>query len=262
MPVMIYGYVSLPVVALYNNYTTLSDKLKNFINGILDSTAAGVGNLISEGNHDKIYELYKELFSFRYWVAGILAACFCFLSSDFISVWLGKQYELSPTVVLLISIAFFYNIARNVTDQFINGYGLFYDVWAPIAEATIFVIASIAFGSWLGLEGVLLGPITSLTIIVYIWKPYFLFTKGFKLSIHKYWLLFLTNVLLIIASYFISSFIVDFFIPQPVTGWLLWIGKAILYFLSMTFISLILFLLFSKGMKGFLIRLVRSRINK
>lgn len=262
MPVVIYGFASLPVVALYSNYTTISDKLKGLINGVLDSTAAGVGNLISEGNKEKIFELYKELYSFRYWAAGVLVSCFCFLSTDFIAVWFGRQYVLSPLLVILISIVFFYNIARNVTDQFINGYGLFYDVWAPITEVIIFIIASVSFGYFYGLEGVLLGPIISSTLIIYIWKPYFLFTKGFKLRFHKYWILFFTNITLIVVSYIVSGTITDIIMPHPVTGWLAWLEKSFIFFILMTISSFILFYALSQGMRGFMNRLFIARKNK
>lgn len=52
-PFLIYSYVSLPVVALYSNYTLITQKVQGFVTGILDSTSAGVGNLISEGNKEK-----------------------------------------------------------------------------------------------------------------------------------------------------------------------------------------------------------------
>ena len=42
-PFLIYSYVSLPIVALYGNYTLITQKLQGLISGILDSTSAGVG---------------------------------------------------------------------------------------------------------------------------------------------------------------------------------------------------------------------------
>ena len=53
MPVLIYGYVSLPVVALYNNYTLIGGKLNAIVNAVLGSTNAGVGSLIAEGDKKK-----------------------------------------------------------------------------------------------------------------------------------------------------------------------------------------------------------------
>lgn len=259
MPIIIYGFVSLPIVAIYGNYTTITGKLEGLINGVLAGTTAGIGNMISEGNKEAIYEVYKELLAFRYFIAGVFSSCFYCLSSDFISLWLGKQYTLSPLIVLFVSIILFYNIARNVNEQFINGFGLFYDVWAPIAESIIFLAASIAFGYLLGLAGILLGPILSMTLIVYIWKPYFLYSKGFKISIHKYIVIFFTNIALILLAGLLSYTVIKAIFPQAVDSWPLWIGKAIVFFGIMTVISFILFYFFSQGMKGFIKRLLMIR---
>ena len=258
-PILIYGYVSLQMVAMYNNYTTLSNKLFNFINAILGSTYAGVGNLISEGNKQKTYELYKELFSIRFYIAGVLSLCIYYLSSDFIKIWLGNQYVLKPLVVFFVALIFFLSIVRNVNDQFINGFGLFYDVWAPITEIFIFVLASILFGHFYGLIGVLMGPVLSLIIIIYVWKPYFLFSKGFHLNVAKYWKMFLINLCLILATYFIVSPLVNYLFAYNITSWGLWVSKASVFFVFVSCISLLLFYYFSYGMRGFILRILSIR---
>lgn len=260
-PFLIYGFVSLPVVALYNNYTQISSKLSNLINGVLASSTASVGNLIAEGNSQKTLELFKELFAFRFWIAGVFSSCVYYLSSDFISVWLGKQYVLSDVVVALIAISFFANIARNVIDQFKFGFGLFSDVWSPIAEACIFVAASVLFGSLYGLSGILMGPLLSMALIVFIWKPYFVFSKGFHLPVKLYWTLFFRNVFLILLSLVFSNYICTL-INIHVVGWGSWILKASIYFCINLSSSLLLFTFFSKGMKGFILRLIASYKNK
>ena len=45
-PFLTYTFVSLRLVAYYGNYTIIVDKLVLLINTVLDSTSAGVGNLI------------------------------------------------------------------------------------------------------------------------------------------------------------------------------------------------------------------------
>lgn len=258
-PILIYGYVSLQMVAMYNNYTTLSNKLFNFINAILGSTYAGVGNLISEGNVQKTYELYKELFSIRFYIAGVLSLCVYYLSSDFIKIWLGNQYVLNPLVVFLVALIFFLSIVRSVNDQFINGFGLFYDVWAPLTEIIIFVLSSILFGHFYSLIGVLMGPILSLIIIVYVWKPYFLFSKGFHLNVGKYWKMFLINLALTLATYYIAAALVSYLFAYNITNWGQWISKAFTFFMLTSCISLVLYYYFSYGMRGFISRILSVR---
>jgi hypothetical protein len=186
MPVLIYGFVSLPVVALYGNYTMIGMKLNAAVNSVLGSTSAGVGSLIAEGNRTKIMEIYERLFAIDMIGAGVIAACIWRLSSPFIALWLGKEYVLESTVVLLISLEFFLGILRLGTDQFIQGSGLFSDVWSPLVEVLLLLVVSLSCGWLWGLPGVLLGPIVSVIAVIYLWKPYFLFSRGFKMSVYHY----------------------------------------------------------------------------
>lgn len=62
LPILIYAFASLPTVALYANYTLVTQRIQGLLGGILDSTNAGVGSLISEGDQQKIWSVYKQLF--------------------------------------------------------------------------------------------------------------------------------------------------------------------------------------------------------
>ena len=103
-------------------------------------------------------------------------------------------------MVLLI---FALNIIRGTTDQFISGYGLYNDIWAPIVEVIIFIVVAFIGGYYWELEGLLLGNIVSLLIIIYGWKPYFLFKYGFKISIWKYLLNMFKYIIITYLSYIV-----------------------------------------------------------
>ena len=252
-PFLIFTFASLPVVGLYGNYTLINDNIRTFVGGVLDSTAAGIGNLISENNQEKILRSYKELFSVRFLSAGILASCLYMLISPFVSVWLGVGFVLSDVVVILLCIQFFLVILRGTTDQFINGYGLFYDIWAPISEAGLLVVISVIFGSIYGLPGVLFGPIVASIIFVHIWKPYFLFSKGFKIPIWRYIKLFSSN-LITFALAFIFAMIGYNSIGRYIAienDWIQWIVNAVIFTIVISIITLILFYTFVPGIKSF-----------
>lgn len=71
-------------------------------------------------------------------------------------------------------------INRTTIDEYKNGFGLFQDIWAPLVEGVINLGIALVGGYFLGIKGVLLGTVTSNIIIVYGWKPYYIFTKAFK----------------------------------------------------------------------------------
>ena len=239
-PFLIYSFVSLPMVAIYANYTLLTDKLSKLIQGVLDSTSAGVGNLISEGDSEKIWRVYQQLFSLRMFIAGLCSSSFYYLSDGFICLWLGNDYLLPNTTILLLTISFFLLIVRGTTDQFLNGYGLFYDVWAPIAEAIIFLVSSVLFGKLMGLNGILLGPILSMLFIIHFWKPYFLFRKGLNRSIGHYIKQFLFCIGSSLLSYALSSWLISLF-EITISSWGVLLFKSCLFLILYLCIQFILY---------------------
>ena len=258
-PFLVYAYVSLPMVALYGNYTLVTQRIQSFLNAILNSTGAGVGNLISEGNKQQIWRVYRELLAFRVFIAGFCAVSIFMLIGGFISVWLGKEYELSKLVTLFICVQFFMVIVREVTDQFIFGYGLFYDVWVPLVESAIFIIASMVFGSLYGLPGVLAGPLLSTFIIIYLWKPYFLFSKGFHYPVHRFWLLMIHNMLALliatVAAFWLYRLCIE---AVSLHGWTLWIVQSIVFAMIMGVCSLLCFYALNLDFRSFANRFVKK----
>ena len=248
-PLLVYTFASLQTVAYYGNYTLVTEKLNALLNNLLGSTGAGVGNLIAEGNQAKILKVFWELMAIRFWIAGIFIFALYQLLPPFINLWLGSQYILSNTVLVLLLITFFIGITRGATDQFLYGYGLFNDIWAPIVESLIYIIVALIGGHFWKLEGILLGGITSLFIIVCCWEPYFLFSKGFRLSVWRYWGNWGKYILLSIVSFTTIHIINGKFIAKvlPSDNWL----HLILYAASITCaFSLTHFLLLYAGTQG------------
>lgn len=185
-PFLTYAFANLQTVACYGNYTIITDKLAQFVNTFMESSGASIGNLIAEGNKTKIVNLFWELLSMRYFMGGLFSYSILTLIDPFVSIWLGDKYILSNTIVLLISVNVFLGYTRGGVMQFLFGYGLFADIWAPIAEIIINLTVAIVGGHLFGLPGILMGGIASQLLIVFIWKPIYLFRCGFKVPLLKY----------------------------------------------------------------------------
>lgn len=256
-PFLIYAFVSLQTVAFYGNYTIITDKIKQLFDNFLGSTAAGIGNLIAEGNKDKILKVYWEMMSLRFLIVGIATFTLYYTLPLFIELWLGPEYLLSNRVLILVLTIFALSILRGTTDQFINGHGLFYDVWAPAVEAAIFFIVALIGGSIWQLEGVLLGSIVSLLIIVYVWKPYFLFKKGLKISVWMYWGRFIKLSILSISTVFVFEFINNQIEWETFKeSWCNFILFALYISSSIAIIQFMMLLIGSDGMKNLVKRLI------
>ena len=194
-PIIIYAYASLTLVALYGNYLLITHNLTLLLGALFAGLGASVGNMIAEGDRPLILKVFKELFSSRFLAVMVCCICIWILADSFISVWLGAEYLLDRKTLFLIIVIFFLGTMRAVVDNFINAYGLFQDIWAPLAEAVLNLGCSIGLGYFYGLHGILTGVIISQLLIIFTWKPYFLFTRGLKEPIGLYIVLYAKHLL-------------------------------------------------------------------
>lgn len=239
-PFLVFAFVSLKTVTYYSNYTTVVSKLSLFVNALLGSTEASVGNLIADKDTEYIMKIYKEMMALRFFIAGASVFLTYHLIESFITLWLGEEFVLSKTVLILILLDVFISFYRGATEQFLAGYALFSDIWAPVAEILIFFVVALVGGFIWGLEGILLGSITSKYIIVGLWKPYFLFKNGFKKSVHEYWLLWFKHVGIIAIGFYLSSFVfsgVDNIVSlRNMFDWLVYSMSLVILFVCILFI--------------------------
>ncbi len=256
IPLLIYAFSNLQLVAFYNNYTMITDKLSALVNSLTESSNAGVGNLIAEGNKSKILNVYWELFFARLYIAGIMVFGVWILMEPFIGVWIGSQYILPKSVLAILCINLFINQTNGTTGQFMFGYGLFKDTWVPVAQFVACVVLSSVFGHFYGLFGVLLGNTMSLFLFIYVWKPIFLFHSGFKESI----LLYVANLGKGIVMILIPAYMSAFAVLRIVTGDRLLSGvvAAIVYVI----LSFAIYYLCSKPFRGFVLKIYQNSLAK
>lgn len=255
-PIIIYAYTSLNVVALYGNYVIITTGIQSLVSAIFNSMSAGVGNLVAENNRNKIIRVFDELFSIRFFIAATLCFCVYTLTPSFISLWIGQEYLLPDSTLLLIVILLFISIIRITVENFIFAYGIFSDIWAPMTEAVLNIVGSVVFGYYFGLNGILFGVILSLVIIVLIWKPYFLFTYGMHSSLSYYWRMFFIHLILGIVIAIVSIYVMGFFHINPVKDISSFLIKAIpnVFIYGTTLLSVLY--IFTPGMKAFVHRVL------
>lgn len=261
IPLLIYAFASLETVAFYGNYTIIINRISQLLNTIWGSTEAGVGNLIAEGDHNKIHQIFWELFSIRFLIAGIVSFAIFQLTEPFISLWLGEQYVLPHSILCLIILSSFIGYSRGVTEQFLFGYGLFNDTWAPITEICINLTTAIIGGSLWGLPGVLLGNISGLTIIVGIWKPYFLFKCGLKTKFKFYIINYLKQLSIILGAGIACHYLLPITRFAPQTSFVHWTVYAITLMLAYSILTSMLFYITVPSTRSFIKRLRNKHKN-
>lgn len=254
-PLIIYAYASLTLVAVYGNYMLIVTGVTMLVNALLNSITAGVGNLVAEGDKKRIKSVFWELTSLRMWLASVICFGMYMLSDSFITLWVGKEYILpQPAFIVLILITFI-SLSRT-NDAFLAAYGLYQDIWAPVAEATLNLGLSILLGYFFGLTGILSGVLISLLVVVYSWKPYFLYKKGFKESISEYVLHYAKYLSLLAVGCLLSRYIIKHYISLLPYSYPQWGVYAAIVLFVYTFFSLLLLLLTDKPFTSVLKRFV------
>lgn len=250
-PFMLYVYSSLATVALYQNYTLITVKVAAAFSNVFSGIGASVGNLIAEGNNDKSLRIFLELFSLKFYIAGLICIPIFLLIDPFIILWLGREYLLTKATLILLLTSTFINSIRGVVDDFNGGFGLFWDVWSPIVESVLILIVGIIGGIYFGFNGVLLGSISGLILVVSIWKPYMLFHWGFKISIHQYWSAYFLNIICIIIPFALTYFLSKIISIEPTSNFFNWVLYSVIIFSIYASLSYLVFLKFTTGMKTF-----------
>lgn len=223
-------YFSFTQVGLFSNYMLIVNQLQTFVGQVFSSFTASIGNLIATGDKRKSYDIFKQLFQLEFFIGLLLSYSLYKTVNPFIEVWIGREYWLSDAFVLILVLNFFIGTTRQTVGSFKNGYGIFWDIYAPVIEGMINIAVSIFLISKYGLVGLLIGTFISLILVIVLWQPYILFKQGFKQHYFNYIGLYLKSLTLGILSVLIVEWIINMINFN--------LSNQVLYFFILGFLSL------------------------
>lgn len=255
----IFIFVSLKMVAYYGNYIIIISKISLLFKAALDGANAGIGNLVAEGNKKHILNVFWELMSIRQFVAGFLSFTIYSFIEPFISLWLGHEYILGRQILILLTIYIYMNNSRGIVDTFNHAHGLYADTWSAWVELIINVSITIVAGTYYGITGILLGKIISVGCIVILWKPYYLFTAGFKIPVKDYWLGIIRYYIIFAISFTICIKLNHLIPINPYMSFITWIEFSIIGTTIYISINITMMLCFVKGARDFVKRIIKIK---
>ena len=225
--IIISKFVSLSAVGLYSNYYLITNALNIVIGQVFTSMVASIGNLGAKENKEKLKNIFNKVFFLNFWIFGFSAICLYILFNDFISLWLGAEYLLPESVMLVIVVSFCIEGMRKSVLDFRDALGVFwYDRYKPIFEVIINLIASIILVQKIGLAGVFVGTIIS-TLMTSFWvEPYVLYKYGFKMKLRDYFKQYLKYTIVTLLVAILTVFIINTLFTSVTI--LTFIGKLLL----------------------------------
>lgn len=192
-----------------SNYLMIIQMINTFSNILYNSFNASVGNLIAEGNRNKIYDNFKRCMFLSIFITGFSSICLMVLFNPFITLWAGDKFVLdwqSVSLIILTNV-FTDNGFRRPVLIFKNASGLFVnDRWLNVAEGCVNFCFSIVFAKIFGLGGIFFATIVS-SFITTISGLYILFKHLFECNIYDFIKDAAWYVLKILAVYIIVNII-------------------------------------------------------
>lgn len=187
---------------LYTNYTTILTGINVFFTHIFYAITSSVGNLLLNESKEKVYQIYKSLYLFTFWIYSFASIGLVCLGEQFITIWVGEQYLLGFWMLVLLGVKFFTTGMKNVFMLFKDAAGIFYeDRFIPLIETIVNIVASVILLKTFGLPGVVMGTIISTLVPFSSSYPKLVYKKLFDKDYKSFIFEQISHLILFIFTY-------------------------------------------------------------
>ena len=237
--ILISSMISTILVGLYSNYMVVIGVFKQLSDRLMAAAAPSMGNLfVTDDADSKERNLYRLTFIF-YLFASIATVGIYAGIQPFIKLWLGGEYLLDRSVVLVLCLLYFVAIifeplkhAMYLTGYFAIGRNI------SFASAMTNLIVSVILGRQIGLIGIFIGTMCTYVIEI-ITKTYYLFKRYLRRSPGQYVFLWIRMILVFLAEIGVIHLILDRLVLQALPAFLLMGILSVL--LTVTAVTLVFF---------------------
>lgn len=185
--ILISKFFGLVSVGLYNNYYVIINGITIIFSQVISTSTASVGNLLVSERQEKRYDTFKKMRFLNAWISVFTAVALLLIIQPFISIWVGKEYQLEMFFVLVIVFNYFQKIQRQVYCTFKDSAGIWReDKYVPLVESALNIIFSIICLKMFGLTGIFIGTIISGLALWCYSYPKFVYKKLFNRSYIDY----------------------------------------------------------------------------
>lgn len=207
--IVISSFLNLATVANFGNYYLVISGAQSVMIKLFDGITASVGNLLTENNSKKSYDIYKKSQFIAFFLVSIMAICILNSINTFISIWIGEKYIIDNLSIFLLVMNFYFLGMRLPIEKFKETAGIYYEdrYWA-VFQAIINLIISIIMVNVIGLPGVFLGTFISNYSVEFWVKPKLVYCKIFNVDFKIYFKQYFMYLLIFFIGYIISNKII------------------------------------------------------
>lgn len=207
-------FLGLVVLGKYMNYYYIYTAVNGIVSVVFQSLISVIGNAMVCKSRSENYTIFNEMFLLNAFQTSFVTCCFLCLYQTFMKLWLGENYILSFSIVVLLSIYYFVSNIRRVVLGYKDAAGMWNDdFWKPYVSVSLNLLSNILLVKFIGLEGVVISSILALVLVEIPWETWVIFKKYFKMSIFQYYKRILEVVCVCVLScvltYLISNLLDD-----------------------------------------------------
>lgn len=184
--IVISAFLGLTVLAVYQNYFFILTAVISFIDIVISSITAGLGNsFVTESKEKNYRDMLKFTFLFL-WVTGMCACCFLGMYQPFMEIWVGEELMLDFGMVVCFALYFFVYTFNRLVGVYKDAAGLWHqDRFRPLVTAFVNLGLNLLTVQFFGLYGVLLSTVISMVFVGLPWQMHILFTSMYERAMMK-----------------------------------------------------------------------------
>jgi O-antigen/teichoic acid export membrane protein len=240
--IILSAFISVTIVGIYSNYLLIVTAVQALLFLIFNSAGASLGNFMALEDEDKKEEIFRILNFVGVWLFGWASITLFFTINMFIELWIGKDYLVNNSVLLVICINFYlFGIRVPLNVMKFSGGIYTQDKYMPLIQAAINLILSIILVQAYGMLGVFMGTLVSSLLVPQWNRPYIVYKYLFKRSCRSYFVKVLTYT----STLSIAGGIILLFL-QYIELKTNWQSLLIMFSLSFVITNSIFFVLFRK----------------
>ena len=206
---VISAFMGLVSLAIYQNYFFVITALRTFIDVIIASCIAGVGNSLITESGEKNFNDFSRICMLFGWIMGVSCTTLLCMYQPFMQIWMGEENMLAFNYVICFVI-FFYSMGMNkIVNMFKDAAGIWHkDRFRPLTAALVNLGLNLAMVQWLGMYGVLLSSVIAIVVVEIPWLFHNLFQEVFpRKFLGQFVFFFFGLVIVALVSCTISCFL-------------------------------------------------------
>lgn len=226
---IISSFKGLKAVGLLSNYTLIVQVFETLLSQIFNSLTGSIGNLNAEGDTNKSEKFFKVLNLMNFWLYGFITVSIVVLGNDVIYIWLGDEYLLPKSIVVILACNFYVKGMQNAVWNYKNTYGLFkYGRYLLVMTAIINLVLSLFLGNIIGIAGVLVATSISRLCTNVWYEPYAVYKYGLKSKVIDYYKSYIKYAIVVfivtVATYYSANLLSLFGVDNM---WLITLYKCV-----------------------------------